>query len=123
MCTAITELPPATVIAGLKFDHASAAGPPGASVVAAVRARAPAADRASSLGLRLETRRRATATGHAIRSFIYAPERLEIIVAPVTRRPRRRVCPCDMGAPSAADRRLRPFAAGSQIHAVPAQRA
>src|ERR1700685_4209562 len=68
---AITELPSATVMAGLKTETASAAGPPGASTVAAVTARAPTAERASSLALDLS--RQATGRGHTIRSFIYPP--------------------------------------------------
>src|ERR1700733_7204858 len=95
----MTELPSATVIAGLKAENASAAGPAGASGGAAVPARAVAADGASSLDLGLGTRRRATATGYAIRSFIYAPVRLEMIAMPVARLPRRRVCSYDIGAP------------------------
>src|SRR5580692_510267 len=68
---AITELPSATVIAGLKTETASAAGPPGASTVAAVTARAPAAERASSLAPDLS--RQATARERTIRSFIDPP--------------------------------------------------
>jgi hypothetical protein len=45
----MTELPPATVMTGVSSTAAWAAGPPGASAAAAVKARAPAAARASIL--------------------------------------------------------------------------
>src|SRR6202050_5906761 len=51
---------------------APTAGPPGASAVAAVSARAPAAARAS-IPVR-DLLHQATARGHTIRSFIYPPE-------------------------------------------------
>ena len=95
---AMTELPSATVIAGVVIDPARAAGPPGASAVTAVMAMAVPA-KASSLTLDLTaitrrpvlaaltvpaapgpdgtalTRRRATAGGLAQRSFMLSPGR------------------------------------------------